>query len=278
MKITGGTFFLCLLMALPIAATSEDTPLDRLTHFDELKGWEAVGRVDQRRGGFCTGALISPDIVLTAAHCLVQKETNQPFDPAEIVFRAGYRDGSSVAVRQALQTVVHPEYTDKNSPRFGSTGTDIGLIKLSEPIPTNLARPFEIGTRSVGEHVSVVSYARGRSEALSWQRSCAVLAVSQTHNAGAYTCDVTFGASGSPVFDLSGARPEIVSVISRIRPEGDRMVSLGTLIQAPIGELRAAFKSSVGVNMSGGGVASVVQRTNGARFLKPGNGSKFVRP
>ena len=270
----------CLLF-LSIGTSSlsaQDTPLERLSQFDEIKGWEAVGRVDQRNAGFCTGALIEPDIVLTAAHCLVDKKTNAPFDPSDIVFRAGYRDGKSVAVRGALQTVVHPEFVDQSSERYGTTGTDIGLVKLASPIPTVLARPFSVGTQSVGENVSVVSYARGRSEALSWQKSCTVLAKSTARNAAAYTCDVTFGASGSPVFDLSGSQPQIVSVMSRIRREEGRIVSLGTLVQDPIKELKQAFSGSVGVNMAGGGVASVVQKTSGARFVRPGTGARFVKP
>ena len=39
---------------------------------EDSKGWEAVGRLDLAGRGFCTGALISPDLVLTAAHCLLQ--------------------------------------------------------------------------------------------------------------------------------------------------------------------------------------------------------------
>ena len=37
-----------------VAQTVEDTPLDRLTRQDERTGWESIGRVDVRRGGFCT--------------------------------------------------------------------------------------------------------------------------------------------------------------------------------------------------------------------------------
>lgn len=266
-------------LALPsLAQGAEDSPLDRLTRRDELSGWEAVGRVDQGSSGFCTGALIAPDLVLTAAHCLVLPGQTQALDPAKIIFRAGYRDGHSVAERRAIQTVVHPEYLDRTSKYYGSVTTDIGLIRLAEAIPTNLAAPFAIGQQDVGDSVSVVSYAQGRAEALSWQRSCSVHNKWEEHGAAAYTCDVTFGSSGAPVFDTSRRRPMIVSVMSRINTENGRIISYGPMIQSSILEVEEALRVSNGVNTAGGGLASVVQQTKGARFVKPANGARFVRP
>jgi Trypsin len=32
--------------------------------------WTALGRINREIGGHCTGALVAPDLVLTAAHCL----------------------------------------------------------------------------------------------------------------------------------------------------------------------------------------------------------------
>ena len=70
----------------------------------------------------------------------------------------------------------------------------------------------------------------------------------------------------------------IVSLISRGGHYGDKTISYGPLIQQPIAELKEALRTANGVNMAGGGVASVVQVTQGARFLKTGQGARFVRP
>ena len=40
--------------------------------------WAAVGRIDLGSKGFCSGTLIAPDVVLTAAHCLYDKATGEP--------------------------------------------------------------------------------------------------------------------------------------------------------------------------------------------------------
>ena len=261
-----------------IAQNGENSNLDRLTRSYEQAGWEAVGRVDIRGGGFCTGALIAPDLVLTAAHCLVDTRSGTPYDPSRLLFRAGYADGNEVAFRRGAQSVVHPEYLDRTSSRSDTSNTDIGLIKLDSPIPTTIASPFAIGEQSIGSQVSVVSYARGRSEALSWQRSCAVVGKYRSQGVAAFTCDVTFGSSGAPVFDTSRNRPMIVSLISRGRNTAEGTIAFGPMIKEPIQELKEALRTSHGVNLAGGGLASRIQVTKGAKFVTAGQGSRFVKP
>ncbi|MDG1069030.1 MAG: trypsin-like serine protease [Sulfitobacter sp.] len=55
-------------LLLTSGAVAQDASLKRLNNGDEAKAWEAVGRLDIDGKGFCTGALIAPKLVLTAAH------------------------------------------------------------------------------------------------------------------------------------------------------------------------------------------------------------------
>lgn len=97
------------LLGLGAAAIAEGTGLRRLNDRDDLLGWEAVGRLELNEQGFCTGTLIAPELVLTAAHCVYDR-SNALRPAAQITFRAGLRDGEAIAERQALQIAAHPGF------------------------------------------------------------------------------------------------------------------------------------------------------------------------
>ena len=84
----------------------------------------------------------------------------------------------------------------------------------SQPIPSSVISPFVVARPSNGDAVSVVSYAEGREEALSWQRACRVTGRYQDGILG-FDCDVSFGSSGAPVFDVSTATPEFAFLTPR---------------------------------------------------------------
>jgi protease YdgD len=199
----------------PTVALAADTlarEMDSLDRRAELRGWEAVGRLDMRGAGTCSGALIAEDIVLTAAHC-VFSDDGKPVAPKNIIFRAGLRNGDHIALSRALRVAVLDAYNPKGGVTAKQVRNDVALIKLAKPISRSLATPFALHTAlmSKGE-LTVASYGRGRNDALSLQRTCNILA--QSRGLYDFDCDITFGSSGAPVFALDGGRKRIVSVVS----------------------------------------------------------------
>ena len=109
---------------LLVAPGGRDSGLKRLDTGDASRGWLAVGRLDIDGRGFCTGALIAPDLVLTAAHCLYDKPPANRFDHARIEFLAGWRNGRAGAYRgSAAPWCIPITATPKTSPPTGCATT-----------------------------------------------------------------------------------------------------------------------------------------------------------
>ncbi|QYX57519.1 trypsin-like peptidase domain-containing protein [Roseovarius sp. SCSIO 43702] len=251
-------------------AAAQDAALKRLDTGDEGRGWEAVGRLDLDGRGFCTGAMIAPDLVLTAAHCLFDRDTGKRIDPARIEFLAGWRNGRAQAYRWVRRAVVHPEYDFAEGEASNRVRNDVALLELHHPIRNGRVEPFETDKRPrQGQRVGVVSYAQGRSEAPSLQEVCEV--ISRQNGVLILSCDVDFGASGAPIFSFEGGVPRVVSVVSAMARVDGRKVSLGTQLEAPIAALRAELNAGHGVFQSSAPRLSGVtaKRATGAKFAKP---------
>ncbi len=266
------------------ALAQENSGLAELTTREALRGWEAVGRLDVRDGGFCTGALIAADLVLTAAHCVINPD-GTPVAAGDITFRAGFSHGTSIADSAVLRTVVDPAFRFVQPSPHEMIRIDVALLQLATPIPSSVISPFSIGVPGTGDKVSVVSYAAGREEAPSWQRVCGIVA-RQDVLIGV-DCDVSFGSSGAPVLDRSGYRARIVSIISAGYEEEGKWISIGMQLPKLVDRLKAALRRGDATSVArveavptgpGSGLPGKPGKRitlgggsgdSGARFLKP---------
>ena len=253
------------------------TELNSMMTAYEARGWEGVGRLNIGWGGMCTGAMIAPRIVLTAAHCLYNSRNGQRVDPKAIEFHAGFRNGRASASRKVRRAVVHPAYVFNSPDGDLRVSNDLALLELSSEIRLSNIAPFPTGKRPrKGQKVGVVSYAHDRDQSPSIQEVCHVLA--RQRGTLVLSCDVDFGSSGAPIFAEVDGRAQIVSVVSAKAEVRGRKVSLGTNLEKPLAEMMALLRNGGGLTAAAKPEIRSVGGNTKPRRLNGGDGAKFLRP
>ena len=172
--------------------------------------WGAIGHVNIsgfRSRSMCTGTLIAPNVVLTAAHCLVHPRTLKPQIANDVHFLAGVRREERLGHSKARCVKFHRDYDFANAGKksvqmkrshfFKIASTDLAVIVLAKDLPV---RPLEIAKHSpVDDGVPLVhaSYPADRRFLLSADSQCKLLL--KSNGIWGTSCDTHHGSSGGPV-------------------------------------------------------------------------------
>lgn len=90
---------------------------------------------DQEELSLCTGTLIAPNVVLTAAHCVMNKE-NRMLTDGVVLFTNDFmcdviQKKDKSRARRFEEVIVHPDY-DNNHPALGN---DLAMIRFEQSAP-----------------------------------------------------------------------------------------------------------------------------------------------
>ncbi|GAA0580379.1 hypothetical protein GCM10009416_18440 [Craurococcus roseus] len=202
--------------------------------------WSALGRVQLEVGGRCTGVLVGPRTVLTAAHCLFGPRSRQVVRPGTVHFLLGYHLGEwSARARVVSFTMGEGFALDRDSPFGGPLGADWALLTLDAPLGEGRALRLRRDAPQSGTGLMFAGYQQDRPEALLADTGCRAIGLQQgARNLPllAHGCAGTRGASGAPLLARGrDGKWEVVGVASAMSAGAAQGVAV------PAGTLPAAL-------------------------------------
>lgn len=212
----------------------------------EAYPWRAIGRVNLAGRGFCTGTLVAPDAVLTAAHCLKRAQGGW-YALDDVHFVAAYERGDYRVHRRIREALLPADAEPIPPGDWEELARDWAILRLDAPVedgwlPIRVFDAALLGAVESGRAMLLqAAYRRDRAHGISLDRDCRVLDTFGVGGAGLLqSCHVVKGASGSPLLALEDGRFAVVGInVARVgrseetgRPAGTATVSTGIFAPA----------------------------------------------
>lgn len=187
--------------------------------------WRSIGSLELQ-DGTCTGTLVGPALVLTAAHCVTDtgNETNTP-----VRFSAGLSLGTSLGEAKVTAAVFDPNYTPDTQEAGGGNGHDWALVVLDRNLGDEIGYldVHELTTADIsqigrsGLLVNQAGYSWDTGDNLSGNQGCRVVEAFED-NSILHECDTAQGDSGSPFLLNVDGEWKVIAVDSQFFRSDDQ--------------------------------------------------------